>query len=295
MTTVKKIKAANIKEIEDAEIIIDDSFLKTRPLSYSSGKHFRRSPLHYKHYITEPRKAPSDAMLIGSATDIIVLQPELFDKKIRVYRKFSKRSNADKERWQEMMVEANTNKFTWITEEIHESAKCCAGALTDNIEARKYIDHKGRVQVRIDRVDKEHNIPIVGYLDFEAYDQEVIVDIKTGADVRPDKHIKQTYGDLEYYLQWGCYLDHYQKKYFKFPSFVHINVETTAPYGVSVMVVEPKDEEFGKAEWRGTLKAFRYCLDNKLFWQSYEFWLFGTRDHYALRKPGWLKPKTANY
>jgi len=54
------------------ELIINDEFLKGRPLSQSKMTKFRKSPRHYVDSIVEP-KAPSELMIKGNAIDVLSL------------------------------------------------------------------------------------------------------------------------------------------------------------------------------------------------------------------------------
>ena len=66
--------------------------------------------------------------------------------------------------------------------------------------------------------------------------------------------------------------------------------ETVEPYNSSVFFVESKTLQEAKDEWRASVDAFKFCIDNEYFDKGYEF-LLNTMDYFALRKPGYYKPR----
>lgn len=272
--------------------IINDEFLKTRPLSYSSLKQFRKSPKHYILYLTKPFEI-SDAMILGKAIDCLALTPELMDKQFCIYTPFSKRSNADKEKWQTMCEEANKNKTTLITQEQLEQAKVCVQALYTQPESKLLLENKTRVQVKLEWFDKTNRLPIIGYSDFESkcWDANWVVDLKGTKSADPEDFNKDIFKFL-YNIQMGCYSTGYAKKFFRFPEFMNLAVETTEPNNVSLFHWSNKDLNAAKDEFNGLLKAFRKCMDEDLWHMGYEFWLMGTKNYFSVNKPGYYKPKT---
>ena len=107
------------------------------------------------------------------------------------------------------------------------------------------------------------------------------------------------FGRLAYFrdmvVQCGAYLDGYHKMKYKFPYFIFIVVEPQEPFNVAVNFVDNKTANYCREEWAGTLKAFRYCLDNEQFDKGYEFRLFDNMDYFSMDLPGYAKPLFANF
>ena len=88
--------------------------LNARPLSYSSLKHFRKSPKHYVEYVLGDRIFKEEWNL-GTAFEIALTEPQNYDKKVFVYTKPNLRSNAGKEEWELMKTQGRGK--TMITED----------------------------------------------------------------------------------------------------------------------------------------------------------------------------------
>jgi len=285
------------EEVLDApppKLVIDQAYIENRPLSYSSLKQFRKSPKHFIKYLTEPGKG-SDAMSLGSLIDCLALTPAKFEKRFKVIgEKPNLRTNAGKAEWAKILTEASEGKQTLVTNEQMKTAKYCVESLMDTPESRRLIEGRSATQVSLEWRDKTNNLPMVGYVDFEskAYEEDWIVDLKSTKDADPDEVRKSIFSDdLQYYLQGGCYLEGYHRAKFRFPYFVNLFIETVSPYNVSVNYYDKKMTELAVSEFTGTLQAFRYCMDNQLFHQGYEFRLPESMNYFTITKPGWWKPR----
>lgn len=283
--------------VEIPKIVIDQAFIEGRPLSYSSLKKFRKSPKHYCQYLTEPKKL-SDAMILGSIIDVLVLTPELFDKKYMVIdEKPNLRTNIGKEAWQKLLTQAQANKQLMCTKEQLKTAKYCQESLLSNPDSSRLLLAKTRTQVKLEWRDKGTNLPCIGYVDFEskAWDEDFVVDLKSTNDADPDNFNRDIFNeDYQYFLQAGSYLVGYHKAKYRFPYFVNLAVETKSPYNVSVNFYDAKVAEMCKSEFQGTLQAFRYCLNNNLFHQGYEFRLAEGLSYFSVKAPGWFRPRYGN-
>jgi hypothetical protein len=167
----------------------------------------------------------------------------------------------------------------------------CVNAIRAYPDAQPYLNMRKK-HLRVKWTDRETRIPCVGVTDWDCMidDQLFIVDLKTSSNADPDEFTRDAW-KWEYFLQIGAYLEGYKHAYFQFPSFVFIVVETGELHNVSINFVEAKYAEFCREEWKGTLKAFRYCLDHNMWDAGYEFRLMNTGDYFALRKPGYGKAK----
>lgn len=277
-------------------IEINDKFLENRPLSYSSLKHFIKSPKQYIQYLTEEKKTPSEQMIIGAAVDCLLLQPNLFEKKFKLYEKPNLRSNAGKEEWQIILDEAKKNKQTLITQDQYIIAKTSRDAVLSNDDTKNLIENKTKVQVPLKWTDPVGKLPMIGYVDFEtkAWYTDIICDLKTTTDADPDEFIKQTV-KMYYHLQMAMYLRGYERKQFRFPEFIFLAVETKEPFNVSINFCDSKFKEQAKNELLGALRAFRYCMDHTKFDEGYEFRLMENMNYFSMRMPGYYRPKYTGF
>lgn len=280
--------------ITSKDITLD--YLNARPLSYSSLKSFRKSPKHYLEYLNGVY-VPSDAQKLGSLVDVLLLSPELFPKLYMVVEsKPEQRSNAGKEQWRMILEQASANKKMICFQSDYEIAKRCVQSVYDYEISRVLIENRKKVQSELRWIDKETGLPVIGKIDCEsrAWGSDFIIDLKTAADGDPDVFNRKAY-DYDYHLQTGVYLEGYHKVKYQFPNFIFLVVETSEPFNVSVNFCENKFVEQAKSEFRGTLMAFKYCLDKQLFDTGYEFRLFGTRPYFSMRLPGYYKPRFEGY
>ena len=270
--------------------IINMEFLKKRPLSYSKLKEFRKSPKHYIYALTKPF-FQTDPMLIGSATDCLLIDGEdEFNKQYIPYDKFAKKSNDAKAEWEVMVNKARAEHKTLISKDLLAIAHECANAVRNYSEAQPYLN-MNRKHPKLNWTDRETGLPCVGHPDWDCLidDNLFIVDLKAPANADPEEVTKSVW-NFDYFIQAGAYLEAYKNVFFQFPNFVFLAVETSELHNVSINFVENKYAEFCREEWKGTLRAFKYCMDNNLWHMGYEFRNMGTSDYFALRKPGYGRP-----
>ena len=277
-------------------MLINKEFIEKRPVSYSRLKEFRKSPKHYVASFEKPF-IETDAMLIGSAVDCMLIDgEEEFNRKFMPYTAFAKRSNDAKTEWAAMQAKARQERKTLISNELLATATECYKALINYPEAQPFLKNMRKRHLRLNWRDRETGLPCVGITDWDCLldNQLFVVDLKVPASADPEDFTKDAW-KWEYFIQVGSYLEGYRNLYFQFPSFVFIVVETAELHNVSVNFVENKYAEFCREEFLGTLRAFKYCLDNDLWDQGYEFRLMGLSSYFALRKPGYGKRLFGNH
>jgi len=260
--------------------------LNDRPLSYSSLKEFRKSPKHYVKYVTGERIPPSEPQLIGSAFEMLLLEPERFVKDVFVYQKPNMRSNAGKEEWEQVKKQGEGKLM--ITEEIESKVKSMVANTLECPEMMMYIDAITAHQVKLSW--KHKGMPFIGYVDAEGHlGDDWCFEIKTTASADPEDFNRDIF-KWGYNMQIGAYAEGYHRSKYKFPNFAFLVFETSEPYNCAPIMVDAKQLDLMRQEWQGTVQAFKYCMDNELFNQGYEFRL-QTRDYFSVQKPGYYKPK----
>lgn len=274
----------------DTGIKITPEFLKTRPLSYSSLKAFRKSPKHYIEYLRQP-KVTTDAFLIGQITEYLVFQPSKFDSKYMVFDKIDKRTVEGKAKWNQICAEADQYGKILVDRETFNLANCMATSVKTTKETVYYIDKVKSLQKKIEWTDKKTGIPIIGFIDAECDINEtlIIVDFKTANSSDPDDFIKDA-AKFDYEIQVGSYLTGYHKKYYLFPEFMFMVVEKEPPYN-SIMIHCPPDYcYYAKDCFENLLTAFKYCMDNDEFDRGYSFW-DASLGYFNMDVPKWKKIK----
>ncbi len=257
--------------------------LKRRPLSYSSLKQFAKSPQHYVHYLTQPRE-PSDAMLLGSLVDCLVFEKDKFKKRYAVLPNFKKTTKAGRESV-EKFREVNKGKEV-ISRDLLAKALKIERALMANTDARYWLDQLTEVQHEIKFWDNPTKLQLRGFLDGLADD--FILDLKTTTDASPETFTRQAY-NMNYHLQAAIYQRGVAAETGKWLDYYFVVVETKEPFGVAVYRADEDFIELGKKELRLLLDEFRFCFNNDLWNQSYDFRTAAT--YTPLELPGYAKMK----
>jgi len=261
--------------------MIDYEKITNKVLSYSSLKEFRKSPEHFVQYL-EKKKAPSEAMILGSLVDRMVLTPGTWQDEFTVMPHFDRRTKEGKEGFAKF-TEENKGK-TFVEEDVIIKAEFITAKVMQNEQAKEILSRLTQTQETIFYTDKETGLKMVAKLDGRG--DNIIMDLKTCASADPEEFAKAAI-NFGYPLQAGVYAEAVRNRFFKFPDYYFICVETSAPYGISVCKASDDFVELGKQQLRKALEEFKYCLDNKLFHQSYEFRnLFGP---HILELPPWAK------
>lgn len=290
---LKELKKDAQKILKEQKItndrIIKES-LKKRPLSYSAMKEFQKSPQHFFAYITKERKPATPAMIQGSIFDVMLLTPDRFDDMYHVMPKIDKRTKVGKAEYANQL-EICGDKFP-ITPEQFDTSINMLKSITKNEGAMDYINRFKFNQTKIEWKDHETGLNCIGYYDGESdiEDQDYFIsDIKTAQDASEDKFIRDAH-NYGYHLQTGAYTSAAKQRFFKFPDFIHIVIESSAPYAVNIFRASSNYLEQSQNEWHETLKAFKYCLENNLWHMSYEFHRLSV-PYNQMNLPGYFKPK----
>lgn len=250
-----------------------DFINNVRPVSYSSLKHFRSSPAHYVEYLLSEKK-DTEATMLGKVVHMMILQPERVDEDVFIMPELNLRTNADKAT-KARLLEENKGKLL-ITKDTYLLAIEITKSVYRDKDAMYYINRLIRTEFRLEWTDPETKLKSVGYVDGASDPDDTdffILDLKTTNDAEKDSFIRSA-ANFEYHLQCGGYMLGYKRRYFAFPDFIWIVVETSAPYGVNVFRADPKYIQEAQEEYQNTLLAFKYCMDNNEFHKTYDFHRF---------------------
>lgn len=246
--------------------------LEKRPLSYSSLKAFLKSPIHYIEYINKKREQ-TDAMLLGSLVDCMIFTPDDLESSYKRYEKFSKRSNADKERWQLMQDEASSEGFEWIDSELWDKALLMVDSVMNHPEASHLIHQVGASQRKMEW--SRDGLPFVGVADGIGQLGEnastFILDLKTSTDASA-KFWQRQLLNMEYHLQAAMYVEGWKRERFEDAVFYHIVVENTAPFTVNVFKLSEEIIQAGRDRYLKAIEGFKTCQNQNSWDEGYSFW-----------------------
>jgi hypothetical protein len=272
--------------------MIDIEFLKSRPLSYSSLKQFKKSPKHYIHYLTSPREYKT-AYAMGNLIDSMLLQPEEVDKRFLIQELYKGTGSVALNNELRMVAQAENKEI--ISPKDHAIAEQCVKSVLEHKLASELLANRKDVQKEL-QFKYTGGIPFRGFQDFGSHldrednghmkRQEIIVDLKSARSAKPRDFMRDV-ASYEYPLQPATYLNYYKRKRWQFPVFYWLVVEKTEPFGVSVIKFDDKDKENAMIEFDLLVKAFKYCMKHDLWHMGYDFWLFDTQESHNELVPKW--------
>lgn len=205
-------------------------------LSYSTGKHYLRSPAHYLHAKnnrTEKKEFDIGhavhALVLGTGMDIVEIPDNVLASNGAASTKAAK----------EFIDNARANGQVPLKAETWYQVKGAADAVLDNREARRLLELPGTPEASLFATDPDTGVEIRGRLDYLTGLKPI--DLKTTTDATPRK-IVRAITEFDYDLQAAMYrrlvsLTHGDATV---DPMTHIYVETSAPHGVQV--VELADE-----------------------------------------------------
>lgn len=282
-----------------------------RPLSYSSLKEFMRSPKHFLHYRNAPKdKEVTYALIFGGLVDCLVLTPDEYDQRYIILNAPEKcfpekvlLKDVGKEKFEAYKVElanaeeaykakcaeydkiVSDNTKVIITQKMYDEACTLRDVIFKHPVAMKVIERVTKVQCEYTWKDKATGLSILGKFDGEGDD--MIFELKTAINADPEEFMKAAF-NFKYHIQCATYLEAMAKKG-KYPQFVYIVIEKTAPYGISVLQPTKEYVELGKQELRKLLDTFAFCLKENKWEEGYEFKSSRIDKTFALDLPPWAK------
>lgn len=276
--------------------------IKKRPLSYSSLKHFKKSPMHFMHYRNQPKdKETTAALKFGNLLDCLLLTPEEFESRYIILPetkllKDCKGTKEEARKEYDSLNDAyekainNTRKVA-IEKSDMEKATIMRDIIFAHPQARKLIERVTNFQVEKIWTDKETGLKTITKLDGES--EDIIFELKTSKSADPDEFERDAY-NFGYHLQCGIELEALAKKG-KFPQFWYMVIEKSEPYGLSIFQPSKDYIELGKKEFRHYITSFKKCLDENRFHEGYEYRSSRLDKTFELDLPGYAKHKLQNY
>jgi hypothetical protein len=228
-----------------------------RSLNISSLKELKRSPLHYK-YRLENFSEPTDAMLLGSATHVAVLEPARYEL---CYAVWDKRTESDRmaprkgAAW-DIFCARNADKEI-ITLDQHSEAIAMQEAIRGSAVAMKYLA-SGEPEIVIKT--EMYGRLCKGRVDWLTTidGQLTCVGLKTARDCRPFVFGKQS-AVLGYHMQWAWYFDLIKFSTGTEPAMKELVVESAAPHAVAAYNITEDIIAQGREDFQVLLKILDEC------------------------------------
>jgi len=254
-----------------------DIYLGLPGINITRLKELRRSPQHYRYALDHPKE--SDAMTLGIATHVAVLEPERFEKQFAVWTKrtdagaMSPRRGKD---WDEFSL-LNASR-TILTQDEARISKEIAKAVRSDATAMKYLE-AGDPEVTLEWTIGERHCK--GRIDWFT-GGPVIVGLKTTRDCRPYQFGSQA-AKLDYAIQWAWYADGFEANTGKTPRMVEIVVESAPPYAVATYLIEDDLLVQGRENYIALLRQLADC-------EAADTWPGPVIGEQILSLPSWYYP-----
>ena len=230
-----------------------------------------KTPFHLRSYLDSPPAAPSDALVIGAATDCLIFEPELWDKQFVVApATLNRRTNAGKEEWAKLMA----SDRTLVTNKQHGEALQTAKAIRMNPVMADVLK-RGTAQQVVIWNDPVTNLKCKCKSDWYDEEDATLYDLKTARAASPDEFSKAIH-NFRYHIQAAFYTDGYIAAGLPVRRFVFGVMEK--PDGRNTHEADPKlmawyelsaaDMKAGQDSYTSALSAINFCIMNNE-WAGY--------------------------
>lgn len=248
----------------------DADYFALEALSASGAKLLRKSPLHY-YTDRIAKKAPTPAMIFGSAVHKLALEPDTTPYVVKTLNWASKEGKLERERLEKtglpILSEADADRAQRIRDALWAD-KRVADLLTDaiNEHAMLWEQHGVKAKAKADAINGR-----------------TIIDLKTTIDAAPASFQKSV-AQFSYHLQAAWYLDGYAATFGKpAEEFLFVAVESQAPHAVAIYRLDHVTIAAGRREMARAAALYSDCLRTRE-WPGY------SRDVTTLTLPAWAMP-----
>jgi hypothetical protein len=204
----------------------------------------------------------TDAMTLGSACHVAVLEPHEFDKRV-VRGPATRRGKV----WTEAKEQAEADGAFLLTEADHNTCQEMRDAVHANNEANRLILGND-AQVEHAALWNEKDVKCKSKIDLYRPTLNTVVDFKTARSAGPDEFAKSC-ANFGYHLQDFMYSRGWEKAGGgKVNSFIFIVVEKDPPYLTALYELDATAKAEGQAIYKECIKMYRQCT-NEDEWPGY--------------------------
>ena len=223
-------------------------------VSPSRLKAFARSPLHYwaAHEAPDrPTPEPTDAMQLGTALHLAVLEPQLWSQEVAVRPAIDRRTKAGKQAAEEFEAE-HAGKLI-LSEDDAARVQAMATAIHAHQAAHFLLEQEGHREASYTWTDPTYGIPCKTRPDWHSADRSLIVDLKTTLDCCR-KEFTRSIAKYGYHLQAS-----WNTQALGAEQFLIIAVESARPYAVAVYPIAAEALAAGARRIDRALEALAQC------------------------------------
>ena len=224
----------------------------------------KKSPAHLRHELKNPTP-PTDAMKLGEAIHLAILEPDLFVKTYVVAPKVDGRTKEGKRAKAEFEL-ANRGKSI-IDADNYAVCMAMSEACNKHHLANSIIKSATATEVSGFFIDDETKVLCKLRADAICENHDTIFDIKSTLCASPVEFEKSIF-NYGYHRQAAWYLDGCAKLGKKLSNYAIIAIEKTAPFCLAVYRLKDEAIELGREENRALVKQYAECLKSNK-WAGY--------------------------
>ena len=247
-------------------------YCKIPALRFSDAKEFRKTPLHARHAILNPREDTASTIL-GTAFHTLLLEPEKFSQYV-VAPKVDKRTKEGKLTWAEF--EANNPNAICLSQQEHDALvgmndSALAHPLVQSLIARPSLREVVITWNETVRRGEETVIqPCKARIDWVVKDKQTfVIDVKTTRDASAEEFMRSI-SKYAYHAQAASYLRAVNAAAPITGSrrFIWLVVENVAPYGCAVYEASEGMLQQGEGDYYSWVQQYVESTQTG-FWPGY--------------------------
>lgn len=212
-------------------------------------------PLYYARHVAKsvPADEPTAAMQLGTALHYRLFEPLQFADRVAFKPKFG-RSKAELE--EKAAWESQHAGLVILDEDKRESIEKMAEAALAHDEVAHLLDLPSEREQPCRWIDDDTGLWCKGKPDLRT--RRIMADLKTTAQFSKQSILRNVF-DRGYHRQAAFYIDGVKRIYGERCAFIHVFVQTEAPWGVVVFRLDSAAIDLGRATYRRALRGIKEC------------------------------------
>jgi exodeoxyribonuclease VIII len=230
----------------------NEAYHQLPAVSPSGLKLLARSPLHYYDERLAPDreiKEPSDAMRVGAALHLAVLEPDAYADHIAVAPVCDRRTSKGKEAYA-AFLEESADKLV-ITRDDADRIACMAEAVRSHPAASFLLKIPGKVEQSYQW--SERGVACKCRPDWHADDRSIVVDVKTTQNASR-REFQRSISNFDYHVQAA-----WNRRALGADQFLIVAVESVRPYAVAVYPTSGSMLAAGERRIEAALNLLAQC------------------------------------
>lgn len=241
-------------------IMTNEEYHAHEALGSTNLKTILESPAKYiwqKTHLIEP----TAAMIFGTKVHEAILEPSLFEEKMRIMPEFSgKGSVAQREEWTNKTLSTG---YKIISCDDYERIGLILKSIKNHTQASRLLEHGKSEESYFATID---DVPCKARPDF-LRDGKIIVDVKTTSGSLKDFY--KAIANFGYHVSSAVYLDVISSALNEtYDEFIIIAVQSVPPFETATFLVDSGTIDAGKSLYKKAIKIYKECKKTDK-WSTY--------------------------